>query len=257
MKVIVLGNGYVGKEFARHGYEVCDREMFEYPGNADFDNLIPYDVIINCIAKSNTRWCEDNLTEAILVNGVLPENLSTWCRENNKKYVHISTGCLYDRTDIINKETEFLVSHCNYTISKWVGENGVDPSRDLILRPRLLFSDIKDRNNLLCKIPKYTAYVDDRQDSFTCTSTIVGATKALLDEDVTGIFNVAQEGSASIKQVAEWCGLKSKPIIPMEELRKQQGLYLVNNVMDISKLKKYYTPSSIETAIKLCYNELK
>jgi hypothetical protein len=122
-----------------------------------------------------------------------------------------------------------------------------------------LFSDIKDRNNLLCKLQNYNAFVGDKADSFTCTSTIVGATRALLEEGVSGVFNVAQDGPASIWQLAKWCKLDSdtKPIIGMDQLREEQGLYLVNNVMDISKLKKYYQPTNIETAIKLCYNELK
>jgi hypothetical protein len=94
-------------------------------------------------------------------------------------------------------------------------------------------------------------------DSFTCTSTIVGATKALLSENKTGIFNVSQPGSATIARVANWCDIPIKGINTAEELRDREGLYLVNNVLDITKLMKYYRPTDIEMAVKLSYAELK
>ena len=259
MKIVVLGKGYLGKEFERHGFEVWSRDEFQWQSSSNscvFDRLDDFDVIINCIGKSNTRWCETNLKQAIEVNGYLPEQISAYCKHKNKRFVHISTGCLYDRTDRLNNENDFTVAHCNYTVTKWIGEKHLNP-KDLILRPRLLFSDVKDRNNLLCKLPNYTKYVSDANDSFTSTTTIVQATKELLYGNATGVFNIAQEGIASIWQIAKWCGLDNKPIISIEELRKQQNLYLVNNIMDISKLKQYYHPTSIEDSIIMCYNNLK
>lgn len=263
-KIAVLGRGFLGKEFERHGFEVLGRDRFNIkltdPENIilNLKNLEKYDVIINCIGKSNTRWCEDkrNFNEALLINGTFVGLLSKFCSENDIKLVHISTGCLYDDTTKENTEDDFLSAHCNYTATKWVGENLCNPKRDLILRPRLYFSDIPDRNNLLCKLPKFKSFTGDKLDSLTCTSTIVGATKALLEAGQVGVFNVAQKGSASISEVAKWCGLSGEPVNTAHELRDREGLYLVNNVMDISKLLRYYTPIDIESAIRLSYAEL-
>ena len=262
-KTIVLGRGYLGKEFERHGINVFDRNGFnvEYPENnitEQLEKLKSYDTIINCIGKSNTRWCEDsnNFSEALFINGELPRILSNFCSKNNIQFVHISTGCLYDNTTIENTETDFISAHCNYTVTKWVGEQGCNKETDLILRPRLYFSDIKDRNNLLCKIPVFTSYTADVADSFTCTSTIVGATKALLEAKQTGVFNVAQHGFATIANIAFYCGLNDDKINTAKELRAREGLYLVNNKMDIRKLMKFYNPMNIIDSIKLSYAEL-
>lgn len=264
-RVLVLGRGYLGTEFERHGFEVWGRDRFDF-GTSTGDisilalsNMVKnYDVVINCIGKSNTRWCEDkdNFAECMYVNSEIPRTLSKWCNAHGLKFVQISTGCLYDDTTKANTEDSFISAHCNYTISKLVGENYCNTDRDIILRPRLYFSDIKDKNNLLCKLPQFSSYTGDKLDSFTCTSTIVGATKALIAADATGVFNVAQIGSATIARIAYWCGLPITSVNTAESLRMREGLYLVNNVMDISKLLRYYIPSDIETAVRLSYAEL-
>jgi dTDP-4-dehydrorhamnose reductase len=264
-KILVLGRGYLGKEFERHGIETWGREKFDVDyktkslNGCTLADLTNFDVVVNCIGKSNTRWCEDpeNFEESMYINGQLPKILSDYCNNNKIRFVQISTGCLYDNTNIGNTEESFISSHCNYVTTKWAGEFNCNRKTDLILRPRLYFSDINDRNNLLCKLPNFRTYTGDKLDSLTCTSTIVGATKHLLDSNQSGVFNVAQLGSATIARVAFWCGIEIKGINTAEDLRKQEGLYLVNNVMDITKLLKFYQPMNIEDTVKLSYAELK
>ena len=143
-------------------------------------------------------------------------------------------------------------------MSKWVGEIHCDPTRDLILRPRLYFSDVPDKNNLLCKIPKFTQFVMD-DNSLTNTREIVNATKALLDNNQVGIFNVANEGTISIWRIAQLIGLTSNPElvgITRQELIEKEKLYLVNNTLDISKLCRYYKPQNIKDAILECWEKL-
>jgi len=263
-KILILGRGYLGREYERHGFEVWGRDKFEM--TPDFEctlealhtRLGSYDTIVNCIGKSNTRWCEEsrNFPEALLINGQLPGVLSAYCRQYDKKFVHISTGCLYDNIDKPNEETDFISAHCGYTVTKYAGEMYCNTNRDLILRPRLYFSDVADRNNLLSKLSKFSSYTNDAYDSFTCTSTIVSATKALLDNGQSGVFNVAQVGRATIAQIAHYCGLEVKATNHAEDLRKREGLYLVNNVMNIDKLMKYFRPADIKTSVKLSYAEL-
>jgi hypothetical protein len=76
--------------------------------------------------------------------------------------------------------------------------------------------------------------------------------QALLDAGQTGIFNVANEGRHTICEIAEMLGKKGGGKMSGAELRKQQGLFLVNNVMDISKLKKFYQPPKVKEAITTC-----
>jgi dTDP-4-dehydrorhamnose reductase len=248
-KVVVLGDGYLGSEFRKKGYTVFGKDQFQLVdpintcGNTEWylhQFLDDYDVVINCIAKSNTRFCENNYRLAHFSNAVVPEILSQFCLHNHKKFVHISTGCLYDKNNIPQKETDFLVAHCNYTLTKWQGEKNCYPDRDLIIRPRLFFDHSERPNNLLNKVRKFDRLCNEL-DSITSVRTVVNAVNFLIIYNCSGIFNVACDGYISMHQIGKMMGL-DKGIISIDEIRQSQGLYLVNNVMDISKLKEYYQP---------------
>jgi len=272
-KVVVLGRGYLGQEFERQGFEVWGRDKFEISDDHvhafthQWETLKKYDTIINCIANSNTRFCEDpnNFDKVIHVNVSIPTALSEWCNDNNKKFVHISTGCLYDKESNLtlfgrnlyyNKETDFIAAHCKYTVSKWMAEIRCH-KKDLIIRPRLLFSDIVNPKNLLCKLSKFNEFTCDNFDSITSTTTIVKAVHALLKNKQSGIFNVANEGFSTMHQIAlKILNKQDAGRITAEDLRKREKLYLVNNVMDLTKLKKYYKPSNLEKELIRCYNNL-
>jgi dTDP-4-dehydrorhamnose reductase len=267
--IVVLGNGFLGETFKAHNFNVLGKDQFYIePKNLykdvydmpEIKQLYKYDIIINCIAKSNTRWCEkpENFEEALLINGILPQKLSDFCWSTNKKFVHISTGCLYDNYLIPQAETDFTVTHCNYTVTKRVGEMGCDPKYDLILRPRLFFGTTENRNNLLCKLPKFERLVGHIEDSLTSTSVLVEAICALLKGEATGIFNVACSGYVSMHDIAKLLNLdnaKNETLFP-HELRQRENLYLVNNKMDITNLMMYYHPPKVTDEIVRCWNEL-
>lgn len=265
-KILILGGGFLTKAFKRHGYQnLMNRSEFDYPNNiGKLDLQIKcklYDTIINTIGISDTRFCEDDANWNIIheVNGRLPNYLSRMCGENNLKFVQISTGCLYDTLDIPQSEDEKRSAHCNYVISKWIGEIGCDNDRDLIIRPRLLFDSERPeegkRNNLLCKMEKFSSFIDEH-NSITSNDTIVEAIEALLENNQSGIFNVAQLGSYTIADIAEYLGLNVQERISQEELRKREGLSLVNNVMDLNKLRRFYEPRDTLVEVERCWKIL-
>lgn len=264
-KVLVLGKGYLGSEFERQGFEVWGKESSFFQEHTNkrgyfyfYDMLNDYDVVINCISKCNTRWCEnkENFDQVMDANARLPKSLSEHCGDHGIKFVHISTGCLYDNDIIENKETDFISAHCNYTVSKWIGELNCNPDKDLILRPRLLFNDELTDKNLLYRMLKFEKFTANKLDSLTSLSCVVEATKALLEAGQTGIYNVAHEGSTTMLGIASWLGLKNLNPSTIEEIREESNIYLVNNVMDISKLKKFYQPTLLDISVKSCYNIL-
>jgi len=216
--------------------------------------------VINAIGISDTRFCEDDANWELIkkVNGEIPQILSDMCEYYNHKFVQISTGCLYDVRDVPQKETDFIASHCNYVTSKWLGEKACKPNRDLIIRPRLLFDSVKPegRNNLLCKLPEFDAYLYELNTVTSC-DTIVEAVEALLDANQSGVFNVGNTGSYSIWQMADAIGLvgENTCAIGQEQLHQSQGLYLVNNLMDMTKLEKFYQPRDVIEELKRC-NEI-
>ena len=226
--VLILGDGFLGKEFIRQGYKfhttrkkenVNDIDTFYL--NVDSDllsvhlerifNKIHFDTIINCIGIADTRYCEkrENFHEIIKINGDFVDFLSRWCKEFGVKLVHVSSGCLFARQTGTVSETDFIEAHCNYVVSKWVGEMGCDLKRDLIIRPRLYFSDVENKLNLICKFPKFKTILNEF-NSVTSTRTIVEAVTALLKNNQVGIFNVANDGAYTIKQLSEAIGYKWK-----------------------------------------------
>lgn len=274
-KVLILGEGFLGKEFLRQGYRYHTTRNREHVDdntfylNVDSDLLsvhlerifdkIHFDTIINCIGIADTRYCEkrENFQEIVRVNGNFVEFLSRWCKEFNVKLVHISTGCLYAKRTGTVSETDFIEAHCNYVVSKWIGEMGCDLERDLIIRPRLYFSSVENKLNLICKLPKFKTILNEF-NSVTSTRTIAEAVAALLKNKQVGVFNVANDGAYTIKQLSEAIGYKwtKEQVVTQDELHKSQGLYLVNNVMDLSKLKQFYIPRDAIVEFKWCKEHL-
>lgn len=86
MKVLVLGKGFLGKEFEEMGYEVWGRDKFNFKFDDRYEYGIfeDYDAIVNCIGISNTRYCElpQNIEHVVELNGSLPSFLSHICKRH-------------------------------------------------------------------------------------------------------------------------------------------------------------------------------
>lgn len=269
--ILVIGHGFLGQAFHRAEYPVLTKTSCNITTKTSINSLrgiiqaYKARAVVNCIGKSNTRWCEDpkNFSEMMLSNAKAPELLSKACALENVKFVHISTGCLYDNPSAPATEETPTAAHCNYVVSKWVGEKGCDPSRDLILRPRLYFGDFNHDNNLLCKMRAFTKF-GNTLDSFTSVHTIVSVVQQLLDKDASGIFNVTNGQVLSVSQIENMrrliLGKKdpwSIPTITPEELRKSQNLHLVNAVLSIHKLRRYsITTTTARDELDRCIKSL-
>ncbi len=260
-KIAIIGEGYVGSSFQEEANKnenitVFGKDKISFGEIQAFKNmektLEDYTVVVNCIAKSNTRYCEENYKEAYYSNVTIPRILGNYCHETNKKFVHISTGCLYDVNSQPQSETDFLVAHCNYTLTKWQAEKELeDFPNTLIVRPRLLFDDRYRPVNLLYKLEKFDKLCNEL-DSITSIPVLKTAILKLIEADCTGVFNVACDGYTSMWEIGRMLKIH-KPQTSIQEIRLQQGLHLVNNVMDISKLKHYYQPPNILDEIKRCW----
>ena len=258
MKIVVLGKGFLGQAFAKEGYEVLGREDVSIESReTDLlwkKRLEGYNVIINCMGKSDTRWCELNFDEAFWSNAIVPKILSGYCAGNGIKFVHISTGCLYDDMMMSQMETDFLAKHCCYTVTKFVGEKGCRVDRDLIIRPRLFFGDFPHKNNLICKLKRFNSFVGE-WNSFTSVHVIVKAVWELLLSRASGVYNVCCDGEATVADLADWMGLYGTRMTG-KELRERESLFLVNNTMCIEKLKSIYQPPALREEFMRCVRDL-
>jgi len=270
MKALVLGseNGFLAAAFKKSGFDLFGRKDgfdMRFPLK---DSLLSkkiflgqYDTLINCIGNSDTRYCEENFNEALRINGNAVGELSRLCDELAIKFVHISTGCVYNEYGIPQMEDDLTVAQCNYVSSKILGESLCRPD-DIILRPRLLYGDKKSfdkdgnekRNNLLVKMLKFDKFTREL-NSFTNIQDIVDCIEPLVKANQRGVFNIASEGYASMSELANWCGIEHT-YIGMDELRKSNNINLVNSVMSLDKIRHFYQPRELKSDIKSCMKKL-
>jgi len=267
MKIAVIGNGFLAHAFRLAGHTIIsdlrlcpvdDPEHMCLQVEERFDELdiADADAVVNCVGRADTRWNEDpvNAEEAMFVNGEIPRILSYACRTKNKRFVHISTGCLYDDESRLVPEDSFLAAHCFYVVTKWIAEQQLDPTRDLIIRPRLLFADYPNKFNQVQKLQTFDKLLNV-ENSYTSNHVIVEAVEALLNANQRGPFNVACEKSLTAGELGQLTG-PLRPALTSKELRDGQKIHLVNNVMDLSKLKQFYQPPKLKDEWLRCYNKL-
>jgi dTDP-4-dehydrorhamnose reductase len=118
IKIIVLGDGLLGSEFVKQlgcDYISRKKDSFDIKNLSLFkETLIKYDIIINCIANTDTYSFDKNShweTNYVFVN-----DLIQFCNENKIKLVHISTDYIYTNS-VSNASEEDVPVHCN----NWYG----------------------------------------------------------------------------------------------------------------------------------------
>ena len=213
-KILLLGsNGMAGSEFI---YQLKD-ENFEIltlaRRNADIIidcsqfkrvvEILDYhqpDIVINCCAIVDINLCEVEPYLTYKINVGLVEILSTWCNDNCKKFVHISTDHFYDYGGRVQHvETDPVVTLNHYSRQKLSSEHvALFSKNSLILRtsitgiknlfePKTFFdwaySKCINREKAIIFTDAYTSTID--------VATFVNYTIKLIKLDACGIFNIA------------------------------------------------------------------
>lgn len=97
MKVVILGDGLLGKELAKQTqWSVISRTKngIDFNSLNDWkDKLFSFDVIVNCIAFTKTY--DNNKQTSWDINVKALDKLIDYCNSNTKKLVHISTDYVY------------------------------------------------------------------------------------------------------------------------------------------------------------------
>lgn len=139
MKVLVLGDGLLGSELVKQsGWEYMSRKK----DGIDLDKfndwmykMSNYDVIINCIANTDTYSTDK--TKHWDINYKFVNTLIGFCNESGAKLVHISTDYVYTGS-ITNASEEDVPVHCNnwYGYTKLLGDGLVQLLADdyLVIR---------------------------------------------------------------------------------------------------------------------------
>src|SRR3990167_9738458 len=159
MQYLILGNGYICNMLKQR---LGDRARI-YPGTIldaiTDDKLGDFDVLINTAAKTNIDWCEQNKQEALQVNAWGALELAELCQELGKRYVFISSACIFESKDIddIKYEDSKPNPGCFYAETKVLAEHLIREKypQSLIIRPRLPLSFVPHPRNTINKILSY------------------------------------------------------------------------------------------------------
>ncbi len=95
MNIFIIGHrGFLGQKmvnFLRAHHTILTDSIFDITIEKTYDAMHAAHVIVNCAAKTNVDWCEENEEEAFRVNAEGVEKLMEWGRVHHKKIIQIST----------------------------------------------------------------------------------------------------------------------------------------------------------------------
>jgi UDP-glucose 4,6-dehydratase len=231
-KIIVLGNGYIGKKTYKYFLEnlgdIHDvTHLANYPYTDPeklketlYNNLISEfrgtqtKWIVNCVGytgKPNVDACEENKQICWDLNVTLPVMLANFCVQNNIKLINISSGCVYDGDVPYTEEDEpnFGLTNPNsswYSKTKHAAELCLENfSNVYTLRIRMpVCSDFNSQKNYLSKILKYNNILDEVNSKTIIEDLLVVINRIINIETVpAGIYNCVNPNPLSTTQVCE------------------------------------------------------
>ena len=265
MKVAILGGGQLGRALQKQnpdwvvfrGYNILRPASVRLYCH---HNLSEFDVIINTIAQTDTRQCEiDSIqysTDSFRINSVFPQALSRFCNSTRKKFVHISTGCVYreftpDGEISLCREEDCVDPLTTYALQKYYAEKSLQPN-DLIIRGRLFFGEEESNSNLITKLKKFKTF-STVKNSMSSVHTISDVLPKLIHSDAKGIYNVVNSSAMSLYELANLVGLSGEPYDP------KPGEYRAPNLqLSFFKLLKMgITTPRLEDEFVRCWNNYK
>jgi UDP-glucose 4,6-dehydratase len=287
-KIALLGsNGYIGSNFnlflnnknlqvfpiTRKNCDLLDKDKTY----KTLKSINP-DYIINCAGytgKPNVDACEANKELCWQQNYTLPKYLAEICKDLNKKWVHISSGCIYYGTKNKNGFTEKDESNFSfdnppssyYSGTKAIAEDYLKSYDNVyICRLRIPFNNKKYPKNYITKLLNYNKLLN-ATNSLSNTEEFIKACYFLISENCdTGIYNITNTGSITTKQVVK---LLNKHITDKKFsfFKNEIEFYKIaaetprsNCILDNAKLRKTgfkikHIDEAIEEAIS-SYNEI-
>lgn len=228
MKPIILGDGLLGKELRKQtGWDYISRKSHGFDFSTDIEyyyNIIRYncyDVVINCIACTNTYGGTEE--EHNTLNHLRVHDLVNFCNEENIKLVHISTDYLYANSKPNAKETDDIKPiDTFYGQFKNYGDYVVEVFSRNFLTIRTSFK------------PNPFPYdvVVDQIGNFDYVDVISNLIIKLIEKNATGVFNVGTE-TKTMYDLA----MKTRKFVGRIEKNHEKMPKDIS--MDISKMKEF------------------
>ena len=193
MKILILGYGLLGKEIAKQtnwdylsrakdNFDITKKHEYNKYFIEDFHGVVfvpKYDVIINCIAYTNTFSTDKNLHWSVNYKAVV--DLADYCTKNNIKLVQISSDYIYSNSNSLASEDNVPCHNNNwYSYTKLLSDAYVQ------LNPKFL---ILRGTHKPYPFPYNNAWID-QVGNFDYVNIIAAQYINLIKKNAVGVFNV-------------------------------------------------------------------
>lgn len=267
MRVIIIGTGYVGSAYARclHylGYHplILSRSWLDYTDPHELEFCLKSykpDVVINCAGYTGETVddCETNGMECITANVKLPWNIAGACAGIGCKFIHISSGCIFNCMEATENDKPNFVSNV-YQSSKLYGERLIlnRCENSFVFRIRMPFSHLPHKRNWLCKLKNYDRILDGL-NSVTWIDEFAMRSWQLWQKAPPGIYHATQRNPVRTIDVARMLKPDVQEYDPSEFLKHH--VQRSSAVLDCSKFEKAYGTEFTDTmtALRWCIHML-
>lgn len=220
-KILILGNGYIGNILSNYlgglGELLGSKDFNYHDTKLLFRYCLNKEVkcIINCsgfTGKPNVDEAEDKKELCWRLNVESPLNINRLCDYYGIRYIHISSGCIYNGYEKDYSETDVpnfgMFDHSSfYSKTKHEFERLASIYANTILRIRMpICDDLTNPRNYLHKILKYPKLIDKR-NSKTYIPDLCKFIGELLYADrgikTDGIYNVVNDNPLTTKRVIQ------------------------------------------------------
>ena len=188
-------------------------------------------LIINCIGVL-IKGSNNNPSDAILLNALLPHKLVEFSKLVGAKLIHISTDCVFDGSKGSYIETDNKTAQDTYGLSKSLGE--VNDDKNLTLRTSIIGPDLKNNGEGL-----FSWFINQKGEVNGFTESIWGGVTTLelaeviiksINENYTGLVHVTN----------------GKPISKFDLLSLIKDKFELNNI-DLKKVSGKKSDKSLNT----------
>lgn len=193
--------------FKRPQLDLADKKLM-----CDKLDALDFDVLINCAAQTHVDRCESHPEEAFRLNAEAPRALAEICERKKAKLVHISTDYVFDgEKREPYAETDAARPISVYGESKRAGEQRIFEvnERHLVVRVSWVFGP--DRPSFVdwaLQRAREAEVLEAVADKFSTPTYTLDLAEMLLpflsDPGAAGLWHLANEGSCSWQEYAQW-----------------------------------------------------
>jgi 3,5-epimerase/4-reductase len=180
-KIIILGNGFVGSNLAKHfstnkiDHEIYSHDNLNYNHRETFEDFLrekkeEIKAVINCSGYTgvpNVDACESNKDLCWWLNAGCPVKIVETCNQYDVPIIHVGSGCIYSGYDKVYGEEDepnfglHLESSSHYSKCKHMFEVMTNGLKRYVFRIRIPYIDESCPKNYFNKLLNYDTLINE------------------------------------------------------------------------------------------------